>query len=51
MTHIYYTYPMARWPGQVKWDCYEIWIESYELENKFKKISNELLDNDLVQLQ
>ena len=35
------------WPGQVKWDCYEIWIESYELENKFKKISNELLDNDL----
>ena len=35
------------WPGQVNWDCYEIWIESYELENKFKKISNELLDNDL----
>ena len=35
------------WPGQVNWDCYEIWIASYELENKFKKISNELHDNDL----
>ena len=29
---------------QVNWDCYEIWIESYELENKFKKISNEVTD-------
>ncbi len=35
------------WPGQVGWDCYEVWIESYELENKFKGISNELLRNDL----
>ncbi len=35
------------WPGQVGWDCYEVWIESYELENKFKGISNEFLRNDL----
>ena len=35
------------WPGQVGWDCYEVWIESYELENKFKGISDELLRNDL----
>ena len=35
------------WPGQVGWDCYEVWIESYELENKFKGISDEFLRNDL----
>jgi len=37
----------ALWPGQVGWDCYEVWIESYELENKFKGISDEFLRNDL----
>ena len=37
----------ALWPGQVGWDCYEVWIESYELENKFKGISEENLRNDL----
>ena len=35
------------WPGQIGWDCYEVWIESYELENKFKGISNEFLRNNL----
>jgi len=35
------------WPGQVGWDCYEVWVESYELENKFKGISEENLRNDL----
>ena len=35
------------WPGQVGWNCYEVWIESYELENKFKGISDEFLRNDL----
>ena len=35
------------WPGQVGWDCYEVWIESYELENKFKGISDEFLRNNL----
>ena len=35
------------WPGQVGWDCYEVWIESYELENKFKGISDEFIRNDL----
>jgi len=37
----------ALWPGQVGWDCYEVWVESYELENKFKGISEENLRNDL----
>ena len=37
----------ALWPGQVGWDCYEVWIESYESENKFKGISEENLRNDL----
>ena len=36
------------WPGQVGWDCYEVWIESYESENKFKGISEERLRSDLV---
>ncbi|MDC1103845.1 hypothetical protein OAS49_04955, partial [Nitrosopumilus sp.] len=35
------------WPGQVGWDCYEVWVESYELENKFKGISDQFLRNDL----
>ena len=35
------------WPGQVAWDCYEVWVESYELENRFKGISKEFLQNDL----
>ena len=35
------------WPGQVGWDCYEVWIESYELENKFKGITSERVRNDL----
>jgi hypothetical protein len=35
------------WPGKVGWDCYEVWIESYELENKFKGISEERLRNDI----
>jgi len=35
------------WPGTSGWDCYEVWIESYELENKFKGISDEVLRNDL----
>ena len=33
----------ALWPGQVGWDCYEVWVESYELENKFKGISLSLI--------
>jgi hypothetical protein len=37
----------ALWPDQKGWDCYEVWIESYESENKFKGISDELLRNDL----
>ena len=37
----------ALWPEQKGWDCYEVWIESYESENKFKGISDELLRNDL----
>jgi len=35
------------WPGQVAWDCYEVWVESYELEDRFKGISKEFLQNDL----
>jgi hypothetical protein len=34
-------------PGQVGWDCYEIWIESYLSENKFKGITEERLRQDL----
>ena len=37
----------ALWPGQVGWDCYEVWVESYELENRFKGITDEFFRNDL----
>ncbi len=37
----------ALWPERVGWDCYEVWIESYELENKFKGVNEERLRNDM----
>ena len=40
--------PFSLWPGQSGWDCYEIWIESYHLENPIEGITDELLRNDLV---
>jgi len=40
--------PFVLWPGQTGWDCYEVWIESYKLEDKEKKITPELIRDNLV---
>ncbi len=40
--------PFVLWPGQVGWDCYEIWIESYEMENVEKQITDEKIRKNLV---
>jgi len=40
--------PFALWPGQTGWDCYEVWIEGYELENSAEGITDEILRNDVV---
>jgi len=36
------------WPGQVGWDCYEVWVETYELENITEDITDQRLRNNLV---
>jgi len=40
--------PFELWPGQTGWDCYEVWIESYKLEDKEKEITPELIRDNLV---
>ncbi len=40
--------PFALWPGQTGWDCYEVWIEGYELENSAEGITDKILRNDVV---
>ena len=40
--------PFSLWPGQSGWDCYEVWIESYELENSLEGITDEILRNDMI---
>jgi len=36
------------WPGQVGWDCYEVWVETYELENIAEDITDERIRNEIV---
>ena len=40
--------PFILFPGQTGFDCYELWIESYEREKPSVGISDEILRNDLV---
>ena len=40
--------PFSLWPGQSGWDCYELWVESYELENKVDNIIDERMRNDVI---
>jgi len=40
--------PFVLWPGQVGWDCYEVWVETYELENIAEDITDERVGNDIV---
>ena len=40
--------PFALWPNQVGWDCYELWVESYELEDESLDITDDRLRNELV---
>ncbi|MCZ6702262.1 MAG: hypothetical protein O6940_04390 [Ignavibacteria bacterium] len=40
--------PFALWPGQTGWDCYEVWVETYELENIAEDITDERMRNDIV---
>jgi len=40
--------PFVLWPGQVGWDCYEVWVESYEMENIEKDISEKIRKNLVI---
>jgi len=40
--------PFVLWPGQVGWDCYEVWVETYELENIAEDITDERIRNEIV---
>ena len=39
--------PFVLWPGQVGWDCYEVWVESYEMENIAEDITDEKIRKNL----
>jgi len=40
--------PFVLWPGQTGWDCYKVWVESYEMENKAEDINDKRMRNDIV---
>jgi len=40
--------PFSLWPGQTGWDCYEVWVESYEFENIAEDITEERMRNDVI---
>ena len=36
------------WPGQTAWDCYEVWVDSYDLEDDKIGVTPELIKDNII---